>query len=862
MTGKREAQGRSRRARRRRAGIVAAGALVVPTALLVGGGGAGAQIVPGPGPGPGTDPAQVGSFSDTFVEPTISDFTGHPRVRTDERCIERPAGDGTQTGGPTGQGFIDCKPAAGGLVQLPNGKNLFYDNLAGTENVELSIASEYGVVGLNDQSRVLDPIAKTWEEPTPVDAGAKSQADIDPIVPGDLFRSSENENDGSLFCADVNFLADGRVIAIGGTKYTNDPGNDASKFGSTELLGIENARVFDPDTNRWTQTGSLNKPRWYPTATTLGDGRMFVASGLRRLVKAVNTQDPINPNSTTPGYGLQEGQNERTTETFDPKEGKFTDNGDAARRSLPLVPRMHLLPNGHVFYNAAGQAFNPLGQAFDQALWNIAATYDPAAKSWTDLGIPGIGVSPVPGFRGSTFSVMMPLQPGSGDDYSRASFLTGGGVTGAIAVGSPGGYTAIRDSYLSNVETEGGKNVMTPEDAGDMTATSTPANGRWYGTGTLLPTGEVLATSGADRDEVAVPGTEIPVLHAELYDPKTKTWRRLAEQNRARTYHNTANLMPDGRVLIGGHATISNAYARNRTLPGGVTAPNDGRDPTFEIFSPPYLSCPGAQTEITSIRPQGDELEIDTSVPASEIESVVAVRNASITHVVDADQRNVELKVLSREGNTVKVAQAPSGNVLPDGPYMLFVNRNVGGCVKPGRSQQVFAAGNGKLEPRSSGSCLSRRARIGRRNIGRIVLNRSRRVTLRRPVVKPESSTKRTYTWCIDGSAGKVKAVFDRTGPKSRMRLTTTTAGVHRHRGLRPAANASTARLRSAFPRRLTVVHGRKGNLVIYRATKSRSRRVIGVQGNRVRFLGVADRRILRKGNRRALKRSVRLSGF
>lgn len=855
MAGKRSSRDRSRQQRwRTRAGIVAAGALVVPTALLAGGAGAQSD--------PGSDPAQVGSFSDTFVEPTISDFTGHPRVTTDERCIERPAGEGTQQGET--RGFIDCKPAAGGLVQLENGKNLYYDNLAGTENVEVSILSEYGVVGLNDQSRVVDPNARTWEEPTPADAGAKSEANIAPIIPGELFRTTEDENDGSLFCADVNFLPDGRVLAVGGTKYVNDPGNDASKFGSTELLGIENARIFDPETNRWTQTGSMNKPRWYPTATTLGNGDQFVASGLRRLVKAVNTQDPINPNSTAPGFGLQEGQNERVTETFKVEDGsfQFEEGPDSARRSLPLFPRMHLLPNGNVFYNAAGQAFNPLGQAFDQALWNIAATYNPGNKTWTDLGIPGVGVSPVPGFRGSTFSVMLPLVPGEGDDYSRASFLTGGGVTGAVVANSPGGYTAIRDSYISNIETAGGTEVMTPEDTGDMTATTTPATGRWYGSGTLLPTGEVLATAGADKDEVAVPGFEIPVQHAELYDPETKTWRRLADQNKPRTYHNTANLMQDGRVLIGGHATISNAYLSNRTLPGGVTAPNDGRDPTLEIYSPPYLSCPGEQTQITSQRPEGDELELDLSVPASEIESVVAVRNATQTHVVDADQRNVELKVLSREGNTIRVEQAPNGNVLPPGPYMVFVNRNVGGCIKPGVSAQMRSAANGKLEPSATDSCLGRRARIGVRNVGRVVLNRSRRTTLRRPVAQPEDRTPRTYTWCVDGNAGKVKAVFDRKGSRARMSLVGTTAGVHRHRGLRPAANAASSRLRQAFPRRLTVVHGGKGKLRIFRATAQRSRRVIGVRGDRVAFLGVADRSMLRKGNRDRLRRSVRLAGF
>ena len=92
--------------------------------------------------------------------------------------------------------------------------------------------------------------------------------------------------------------------------------------------------------------------------------------------------------------GIQEGQNERETETFDPDTGTWALNGDKARRSLPLFPRMHLLPNGHVLYNAAGQAFNPLGQAYDEALWNLAAAYDPVTKKWNDLGIPGVGTTP------------------------------------------------------------------------------------------------------------------------------------------------------------------------------------------------------------------------------------------------------------------------------------------------------------------------------------------------------------------------------------------------------------------------------------------------------------------------------------
>ena len=809
-----------------------------------------AAVVPGAGAqGGGDDPVEMGVFSEPFAEPTVSDARGYPRVETDQICVEREGPDsGPDQNGVT-RGFLDCKPAAGGLVQLTNGKNLYWDNLAGTENVETSILAEYGVVGLNEQSRVLDAEAKTWAEPSPVDGGAVSEAPIEPVTLQEILRTHEPENDGSLFCSDGNLLADGRFIAIGGTKYTNDPGVDGTKFGATELYGIENARIFDPDDNTWTQTGSMSYPRWYPTATTLGDGRIFVASGLRKLEKAVNLSDPIDPSLPNSGFGLQEGQNERWTETWDPATGEFTRNPPSARRSLPLFPRMHLLPNGNVLYNAAGQSFNPLGQAYDMALWNIASTYDPDTQTWHDLGVPGIGTTPVPGFRGSTFSVMMPLKPDADGDYDQASFLTGGGVTGLIAAPSPGSYMAIRDSYLSTIDTSGEQEAMTTQDAGDMAATSTPVGGRWYGSGTLLPTGEVLVTSGADRDEVVLPGLEAPVMRAELFDPETGEWRQVAEQNNPRTYHNTAALMPDGRVLVGGHSTISNSYLSNITIPGGITAPN-GRDPSFEIYSPPYMFCGGSQARIESVQDRGGTLTVQTDVPAEQIESVVLVRNASVTHITDADQRNVELRILSRSGNSVTVQQAPNGNVLPPGPYMLFVNRRVGECVKPSHSAQVFAGQGGRVAPLAS--CLASRSRVGARRVGplrlgmtRAALRRSRRLAR---VAAPRRSAA-SYSYCVQRTRARVTVVFGRRG---RAELIRTGAPRHGSRGLR--RGASLARLKRAFPRAERIGRG------LYRATP-RGSRLVGVRKGRVRFWAVAGKRLLRPASQGALRASLRRAG-
>ena len=65
-----------------------------------------------------------------------------------------------------------------------------------------------------------------------------------------------------------------------------------------------------------------------------------------------------------------------------------------------------------------------------------------------------------------------------------------------------------KDSAITTVDTTKGDAISTKV-TGDLNQP------RWYSTGVLLPTGDVMAFSGADRDEVATPGTEIPVKQAE-----------------------------------------------------------------------------------------------------------------------------------------------------------------------------------------------------------------------------------------------------------------------------------------------------------------------------------------------------------
>src|SRR3954447_3641186 len=598
------------------------------------------------------DPA-LGSFTAPFTEPTLTDGR-----TTDQDCVTND--DGSKT----------CKPAAGTMNVLPTGKILYWNALEGTENVKTSIVTEYGAKSINDQSRLLDLAGPLWSEPSPNDAGANPDGyRNDPLIPG---GNAQTDNDGALFCSDQNFLPDGRIIATGGTAYYFDPSVPGTDYGVVELEGLRNTRIYDPKTNTWALGGDTNIGRWYPALVELGNGNQFIASGVQKLVK------PVYPDRIEGS-----GTNVKQTETLDLRSGRWTDNGADAQRSLPLFPRLSLLPDGHVYYDAAGQAFNPFGQSYDEALWNLAASYNPRTRTWKSLGIPGVGTTQ-PGFRGSSFSIQLPLRPGRGGAYRKASYLAAGGVYGGPAP-SPGGYVATKESAITTIDTTGGRDQLSTRQVGDLNQP------RWYSTGVVLPTGDVMAFSGADCDEVQTPGVVFPVKQAELFSPATGKWTPMATGHHPRTYHNTAVLLPDGRVLVGGHAPITTLYLNNTSVPG--FAPNQ-RDPSFEVYRPPYLFC-GARPKIRraprTVRYRR-RATLRVNVRASRVKSVMLVRNPTLTHLVDGDQRSVQLPIVRRSRHRVVVKAPPSGNVAPPGPYMLFVNVRGKRCGKlvPSRAAQVF----------------------------------------------------------------------------------------------------------------------------------------------------------------------------
>src|SRR5438105_5808506 len=588
-------------------------------------------------------PAQIGAFGQPFEEEP-----GQPD------CQDQQVDGTTQK---------VCKPAAVSLIVLPNRRILYWDGLEGFENIQHATALEAGDAAVNDQSRLLDLSGPTWSVPSPPDGGANPNGnDNEYLLPNapqplDQVLNDKGNATGALFCSDQVLLANGDVLTTGGTSYYAEPRVPGTPYGVAELEGLKNTRIYHPANNTWRQTGSMHYGRWYPAVVTLPGGNLFVASGVTKLIK------PLYP--SRPG---DSGRNVVQTETYSPSSGRWTYNETTADKSLPLFPRLHLLPDGNVYYDAGGQVFNPDGQSYDEATWNNTSVYNPVKKTWTDVGTPTLG------FRGSTFSMMLPLQP----PYTKASFLTAGGIVGV----TPGTYVAVPFGQIDTVDTA-------HHDAFSSVMTGSLNDPRWYSTGVLLPTGQVMAFSGADRDEVVDPGSGFPVKQAELYDPATGTWSPMAVASHGRTYHNTAALLPDGRILVGGHAPIPNGYGSMMTTPGGFS--NGFRDPSFEIFSPPYLFW-GPRPTITRaphLVRYGSTITIGTP-DASGIDRVVLVRNTAITHLTDGDQREVVLKVLSRRGHSLTVAAPPDGDVAPPGPYMLFiVARSPKGPI-PSVSRQLF----------------------------------------------------------------------------------------------------------------------------------------------------------------------------
>ena len=91
-------------------------------------------------------------------------------------------------------------------------------------------------------------------------------------------------NSVNLFCAGHAYMADGRLMVVGGT------------LANTDDYGPRDTTFFDPVTEKWSAGPLMLTGRYYPTLTTMPDGRLIVQGGTVNCVSCVaNNPEIYNP---------------------------------------------------------------------------------------------------------------------------------------------------------------------------------------------------------------------------------------------------------------------------------------------------------------------------------------------------------------------------------------------------------------------------------------------------------------------------------------------------------------------------------------------------------------------------------------
>ena len=122
----------------------------------------------------------------------------------------------------------------------------------------------------------------------------------------------------SLFCSGHAYMADGRLLVVGGI------------VGLQDDLGPQNGTIFDPMTETWSQSALMFTGRYYPTATALPDGRILVQGGTTTCVTCYADMPEI----------------------YDPVSNTWTQLAASAKMAFKYYPHPFVLPDGRILVSS------------------------------------------------------------------------------------------------------------------------------------------------------------------------------------------------------------------------------------------------------------------------------------------------------------------------------------------------------------------------------------------------------------------------------------------------------------------------------------------------------------------------------
>jgi hypothetical protein len=306
--------------------------------------------------------------------------------------------------------------------------------------------------------------------------------------------------------------------------------------------GLKDSTLWDPNTSTATRVADLQNSRWYPTVTTLADGRALVFSG-----------DNIQSDDTPPGNPLSF-QSASLPEIYDPVTNTYK-RLTSAQLTTPLYPFMFVLPDGRVF----------------------DAGPDPQTHLLDVSGNGTMSNGPVSPFDGSSAVMYAPGKVMKSGTWSDPSFA-GRTVTGRTAV--------IDMNQPSPVWRE----------------TPPMHHPRSFETITALPDGTSIVTGGTSRSDGVDMATA--VLPAEIWNPDTETWTEMAGQVNGRGYHSTAVLLPDGRVLSAGGGQLPGYPVTDQRNAEIFSPPYLFKGPRPTVLSAPSTVQHGSSFSVGVIAPE------------------------------------------------------------------------------------------------------------------------------------------------------------------------------------------------------------------------------------------------------------------
>ena len=291
-----------------------------------------------------------------------------------------------------------------------------------------------------------------------------------------------------LFCSGHSALADGRILVVGGY------GESGTK------LGIPNAEIFDPSTNKWAVLPKMAYSRWYPSATTLSDGRVLV----------------------TGGWQTTEHTNAGTPEIYDPIANTWTQL-TSANNPFETYPFIYMLSDGRLVH-VGGSEYATVTDILDLTTnsWSLvdpnitdggsSAMYlpDKIVKAGSASDSQESGPSSKTTFVLDMTTPFPAWQQTASMAYARTFFNLTELPDGTVL--ATGGETDKNGGNISNAVYPAELWSPTTETWTTMASMHTPRE--YHGTATLLPDGRVLESGmGADF------GNVLNELSAEFFSP-------------------------------------------------------------------------------------------------------------------------------------------------------------------------------------------------------------------------------------------------------------------------------------------------------------------------------------------------------